>query len=108
MTGLIRSSAKGISGLARAVSKGGKKLAKATIPKEVEFGIADKLDSKTARTEKQARQIRFGPKALEPAREAVIPLPDEEALELARRRRSSRRRGSRASTVLSGGEAEGY
>lgn len=106
MTGLVRSSAKALTGLGRAVSKGGKKITKATIPNEVEFGVADKLDAGAKEAEKKARQIRLAPKALPPEQEAVIPLPDEEALSYARRRSRSRRQGGRAATVLSGGDAD--
>lgn len=104
MTGLIRSSAKFLTGAGRAVSKGGKKIAGATIPKEIEFGIADKLDRGAKSAEKKARQIRFGPKA--PPEQAVVPLPDEELLKREARRRRARRVGSRASTVLTGGDGE--
>lgn len=106
MTGLVRSSANFANKSARTVSKGGKKITKATIPDEIEFGIADRLDKGTGSLQKRGKQIRFGPKALAPAEEPVIPLPDEQSLEQARRRRRSRRVGARAATVLSGGDAE--
>lgn len=107
MTGLIRSSANFAGRAGRTVSKGGKKITKATIPDELEFGIADRLDKGTRSLQRRGEQIRFSPKAPDPAEAApVIPLPDEDALSLARRRQRSRRRGSRAATVLTGGDQE--
>lgn len=104
MTGLTRSSANFANKAARSVSKGGKKITKATIPDEIEFGIADRLDKGTTSLQKRGKQIRLGPRLPQSDEGPVIPLPDEEALGLARRRSRSRRRGARASTVLTGGE----
>ena len=63
------------------------------IPYESTFGLSKKL-----------RDVHFSPRL--PKENPVVPLPDEDAIDVARRRRRSRRQGSRASTVLTGGEPD--
>lgn len=102
MTGLVRSSAKAFTGTAKAISKAGKRI----LPKEGDvLGLNKKLVQNAEHGDKKAGQIHFSPRA-PTVSEPVIPLPDEEALDLARRRQRSRRRGARATTVLSGGDAD--
>lgn len=81
-----------MTGLGRSVAKFNKKtFGKTRDP------LAKKIDD-------VADSTHFAPR-LKPADEGpVIPLPDEEALSLAKRRARSRRRGARAATVLSGGD----
>jgi hypothetical protein len=101
MTGLVRSSAKAFTRTAKAISTTGKRV----LPKEGDpFGLNKKLVQNAEHGDKKAGQIRFSPKAPPAPEDPVIPLPDEDALELARRRRRSRRSGSRANTVLSAGD----
>ncbi len=106
MTGLIRSSAKAFTGSAKAISKAGVSADKRILPKEIDFGLNKDLAQNARAGDKKAGQIRFSPKKPIAPEEPVIPLPDEEALAQARRRRRSRRLGARASTVLTGGETD--
>ncbi len=82
-----------MTGLIRSVGRTNMKV----LPKEVQSPLDRYID-------KKAQKVRFGPKTPEPA--PVVPLPDEEALGRATRRRRSRRVGSRASTALTGGDNE--
>lgn len=84
MTGLLRT---------------GKRLGDKIAPKEIR-----KNDPLNKAVGKGVESIRFSPKIPTAQEGPVIPLPDEEALGQARRRQRSRRRGARASTVLTGGE----
>jgi hypothetical protein len=81
-----------MTGIGRSVNRAVKKY----VPKEVR-----RADPLSKPLEKGVAKTRFGPKIPQPAEEKIIPLPDEDALSVARRRRSARRQGSRASTVLS-------
>lgn len=65
------------------------------IPKETTFGLSQKL-----------RKVHFAPRIPTAPAEPVVPLPDEAALALERRRRRSRLAGSRAATMLAGGQED--
>lgn len=82
-----------MTGLARSVGRFNRKV----LPKEVQNPLDRKID-------KKVQKLRFGPRIPQADDGPVVPLPDEEALDLARRRSRSRRRGARAATVLTGGE----
>ena len=84
-----------MTGLLKTVGRVGHKV----VPKE-----ADPLSHEVI--DPAVQKIRFGPKIPKQVDGPVIPLPDEEALDLAKRRARSRRRGARASTVLTGGDED--
>lgn len=84
-----------MTGLGRSINKRINKV----VPKE-----ARKADPLNSYFNKGVNTAHVSPRP--PPEEAVIPLPDEEALGQAKRRQRSRRRGARASTVLTGGDDE--
>lgn len=83
------------------------KLSKLSIGKRVERSLIDKetfdeLHPLSAQVDNSYDAAQASKKALKDAADQpVIPLPDEEELDRARRRRTARRGGGRASTVLS-------
>lgn len=84
-----------MTGFARSVTRFARKATPKELPK----------DPGTDAVGDKALKTHFGPKI--PTDDGpVIPLPDEDALGLARRRARSRRKGARAATVLSGGDDE--
>ncbi len=86
-----------MTGLGRSVNRRIKKF----VPKEVR-----KADPVNSYFDKGVSTARFSPRPPTVDEGPVIPLPDEGQLSLTRRRQRSRRRGARASTVLSGGDEE--
>lgn len=82
-----------MTGLARSVTRFARKATPKELPKDP---LVDKTGDAALKT-------RFGPKIPVADEGPVIPLPDEEALSLARRRRRSRRQGARAATALTAG-----
>lgn len=84
-----------MTGLGRSIKKPINKVT----PKELR-----KADPINSYFDKAVDKTHFSPRIPKADEGPVIPLPDEEALSFARRRQRSRRRGARASTVLSGGD----
>lgn len=83
-----------MTGIARSATRFARKATPKELPK----------DPGTEAAGDAALKTRFGPRLPTADEGPVIPLPDEDALSLARKRARSRRRGARASTVLSGGD----
>lgn len=83
-----------MTGLGRSITKFTRKATPKELPK----------DPGTEKAGDAVLKTRFGPKIPAADEGPVIPLPDEDALSRARRRKS--RRGTRATTVLSGGDEE--
>lgn len=86
-----------MTGLLKTAKRVGDKVA----PKEIRD--RDPLDQAVS---KGVKSLRFAPRLPVADQAAVVPLPDEEALAKATRRRRSRRAGARAATVLTGGDNE--
>jgi hypothetical protein len=81
--------------------KGANRYGAKVIPKEIRDH--DPLNTEVT---KGIKSLHFAPRLPKAATAPVVPLPDEDAIDLARRRRRSRRLGSRASTALSGGDSD--
>ena len=84
-----------MTGLARSITRWTKKATPKELPK----------DPLIKKTEQKSLDTNFMPRPPIAPAEAVIPLPDEEEIVRARRRRRAGRTG-RAATVLTGGDAD--